>query len=247
VPELEELRGKVAQSCRILAMTGLVKEITGHVSARVRGTDEMFIRCRGDDEFGLPYTGPEAIRRLSFDGEGEGLGEHHVPPIELPIHGEILRARPDIGCVVHAHPPYTLLCGMAGIEPRPVFGAYDPGGLAISRQLAVYPRSVLISSKPLAADLLKAMEGTNFCILRGHGIVVAGPTVEEATINAIRLENLAKVCWHLSHHGPLPEISKEDVQSFLGTPTNPRVARGTEWVWRYYARLEESWTPSVMD
>ncbi len=245
--DLDELRAKVAQSCRILAMTGLVKEITGHVSARIPGTDEMFIRCRGDDEFGLPYTGPEAIRRLTFDGEGPGLGKQHVPPIELPIHGEILRARPDVGCVVHAHPPYTLLLGMAGIDPAPVFGAYDPGGLAISRSLAFYPRSVLISTKQLAADLMAAMEGTSFCVLRGHGIVVAGPTVEEATINAIRLENLAKVCWQLASRGPLPRISEEDVQSFLGTPTNPRVARGTEWVWRYYARLEQNWTPTVTD
>ncbi|MFI5270147.1 MAG: class II aldolase/adducin family protein, partial [Chloroflexota bacterium] len=65
--ELDELKGKVAQACRILAMTGLVREITGHVSARVPGAEEMILRCRGEDEFGLPYTQAGAIRRMSFE------------------------------------------------------------------------------------------------------------------------------------------------------------------------------------
>jgi ribulose-5-phosphate 4-epimerase/fuculose-1-phosphate aldolase len=244
--ELEDLKSKVAQACRILAMTGLVKEITGHVSARVPGTDEMVLRCRGEDEFGLPYTGPGAVRRMSFDGEGGDVDTAHTLPIELPIHGELLRARPEIGCVVHAHPPYTLLCGMAGIELKPVMGAYEPAAIRIAKELAIYPRSILISSRDLGQELLRCMERTNFAILRGHGIVVVGETVEEATINAIRLEHLSKVCWQLASQGlPLPEISAED-QAAFGGPTNPRVARGAEWVWRYYARLEESWTPSVV-
>src|SRR5262247_3570503 len=43
---IEELREKVAVSCRILAMEGMVDEILGHVSARIAGGDEMWIRCR---------------------------------------------------------------------------------------------------------------------------------------------------------------------------------------------------------
>jgi len=243
--ELDELKGKVAQACRILAMTGLVKEITGHVSARVPGAAEMLLRCRGEDEFGLPYTQAGAIRRMTFDGAGGDVDAEHIVPIELPIHGEILRARPDVNCVVHAHPPYVLLCGMAGVEPRPVYGAYDTSGLAIARQMETYPRSILIGSRELGEDVLRTMGDSSFCLLRGHGIVVAGASVEEATVNAIRFEALAKVCWELSRHGPLPEISAEDIAAF-GGPTNPRVARGAEWVWRYYARLEESWSASVV-
>jgi ribulose-5-phosphate 4-epimerase/fuculose-1-phosphate aldolase len=241
---VEELRAKVAQACRILAMTGLVKEITGHVSARVPGSDEMLIRCRGDEEFGLPYTQGGAIRRLRFDGSGEA-GEGYVRPIELPIHGELLAARPEANCVVHAHPPYVLLCGMAGIQLKPVYGAYDPTGLAISQKHAVFPRSLLIRSPELGQEVLRTMQGTNYCILRGHGIIVTGASIEEATIGAIRLEGLAKVCWQLSQHGRLPEISPEDIATFSG-PGDPRVARGSEWVWRYYARLEETWTPGVV-
>ena len=241
----EDVRAKVAQACRILAMTGLVKEITGHVSARVPGADgEMYLRCRGDDEFGLPYTGAGAIQRVNLDGNSE-VEAGNVLPIELPIHGEVLRAHPEFNCVVHAHPPYVLLCGMAGIDLQPVYGAYEPSGLTIARTVRTYPRSILISTRQLGEDIVRTMGDSSFALLRGHGIVVAAATVEEATVNAIRFEALAKTCWELSRKGPLPTISTEDAATFGGGP-NPRVARGAEWVWRYYARLEEQWTPSVV-
>ena len=50
---VDELRYKVATASRILGMLGLVRESTGHVSARIPGTDEMWVRCRGGDEQGL--------------------------------------------------------------------------------------------------------------------------------------------------------------------------------------------------
>ena len=103
---LDELARDVALACRILARQGLVREIIGHVSARIPGTDEMFIRCRGEDEYGLAFTSEEQIRRVDFDGQGGGLGERHVTPLELPIHGETYRARPDVGAVVHGDATY---------------------------------------------------------------------------------------------------------------------------------------------
>ena len=62
--ELDELRWKVATACRILGMHGLVHESTGHVSARIPGTDEMFVRCRGGDERGLLFTDVDNVRRV---------------------------------------------------------------------------------------------------------------------------------------------------------------------------------------
>ena len=97
---LEELRSKVALSCRILAMMGLVKEITGHVSVRIPGSDQMFIRCRGVDEYGLPFTSTEAVQPVDFDGDGPDASRfgrmrdvNYEVPAEFPIHGEILPHR----------------------------------------------------------------------------------------------------------------------------------------------------------
>ena len=101
---MEDVQEKVALSCRILAMEGLVNDILGHVSARTPGRDEMWIRCRSEDEQGVRYTTVDAIRRVDFDGNGADLESRYQVPNELPIHGEIFKRRESVGCVIHAHP-----------------------------------------------------------------------------------------------------------------------------------------------
>jgi 3,4-dihydroxyphthalate decarboxylase len=153
-------------------------------------------------------------------------------PNELPIHGELLRARPEVGAVVHAHPPAVLLCGIAGLELRPVFGAYNiPAARMALDGVPVYPRSVLIRRTELAAEMLRAMGGREVCVLRGHGITVAGATVQQAVVRALNLNALASVTLELARLGGVaPEIPAEDVAELpdLGGTLND------ESVWRYH-------------
>jgi len=116
----KEQRRKVAFSCRILAKEGLVEGMLGHVSVRVSG-DEMLIRCRSEEDYGVIFTRDSDIRKVDFDGRGTDLEGRYEVPKELPIHGEIYKARPEVECVIHAHPPAVLVCGIAGLEFRPVF------------------------------------------------------------------------------------------------------------------------------
>jgi ribulose-5-phosphate 4-epimerase/fuculose-1-phosphate aldolase len=237
--DVAELRRKVALSCRILAMTGLVKETTGHVSARIPGTDEMFIRARGDDETGLLFTAETEIVRVDFDGNGvpkdAGLGT----PNELPIHGEIYKARPNVACVVHAHPPGVLLCGIAGVELRPLFGGYDPSSLRIALDgIPIFPRSITLHRPEDVWPMLEIMGERNVCLMRGHGITVTGTSVEQATVRAIKMEALARINWHAAQRGAIPEISAEDVEVFNRSDRGRR-RQSTEPVWRYYVQLLE--------
>src|SRR5918912_2076218 len=117
---LDELKQTVALSCRILAMEGLVEGILGHVSPRLAGSDKMVIRCRGEDEQGVFFTSEEAIRRVNFDGQGSDLEGRYEVPKELPIHGELYKLRPDVRCVIHAHPPAALICGITELDLRPI-------------------------------------------------------------------------------------------------------------------------------
>jgi 3,4-dihydroxyphthalate decarboxylase len=234
-PGIEVLREKVALACRVLAREGLVRDIIGHVSARVPGTGEMLLRCRGGEERGLAYTVPDQVRRVTF--EGSEPGEGYALPLELPIHGETYRARPEVGAVVHAHPEASLLCGLAGIELRPVFGAFDPYALAIAAEgVPVFPRAVLIDTPALATGLVAVMGRQRTCLMRGHGVTVTGATVEEATIGAIKLEALARVCWELARSGrTVPELPPGEVASFERPGGGGIIAGGEEWLWRYYA------------
>jgi 3,4-dihydroxyphthalate decarboxylase len=202
---VDQLREKVAIACRILAREGLVEGILGHVSARV-DADRLLIRCRGPHERGLAFTTAADVRLVDLDGEGAELAGGYSAPKELPIHAETYRARPEVGSVVHAHPRSALIWGLAGLEARPVFGAYNIPALRMALDgVPVFPRSILITRRELAAEMLAAMKGGPFCVLRGHGITVTGDTVEQATVRAVDLHVLLDVTVQLAQLGAGPE------------------------------------------
>jgi ribulose-5-phosphate 4-epimerase/fuculose-1-phosphate aldolase len=243
----DELRFKVATFCRILGMLGLVRDSTGHVSARIPGTDEMWIRCRGGDEFGLMFTDLHNVRRVDFDGKGPGMGDEHGAPHETPIHGEIYRAHPEVQAVVHAHPYYALLCGVTGIQYRPIFGAYEPAALdVILKGVPVFPRSQSVMNKALAAEMLASMGDRDVLLMKGHGITVSGASVEAATTMAIRFDRTSRIMWDIARSGlRADEIPQDDIDRYRRVPGEPRRPRegwqaldgADTWGWKHYVRL----------
>ncbi|WP_201318901.1 class II aldolase/adducin family protein [Paenibacillus sp. EPM92] len=231
---LQDIREKIALSCRILAMEGLVDGILGHVSVRIPGTDEMFIRCRGEEENGVRYTRSDAIRRVDFDGNGADLEGKYDVPKELPIHGEMYKLRPEVGCVIHAHPLDALICGITDLEFRPVFGAFNIPAMRMALEgIPVFPCSCLITRQELAHYMMQAMGDKNICLMKGHGITVTGKTVEEATVRALNFNILAKVTLQVAQTGrEAAPISQEDMNELpdLGTTFND------QWGWRYYVK-----------
>ncbi|MEU3618013.1 class II aldolase/adducin family protein [Streptomyces sp. NPDC006872] len=227
--DLAEMRVKVATACRILARQGLIDGILGHVSVRV-GRDRLLVRCRGSDERGLLFTTPDEIRLLDFDGEGD-LGEYTAPN-ELPLHVETLRARPEVMAVVHAHPPAVVAAGLAGVELRPIVGAFNiPATRLAAEGLPMYPRSVLIRRRDLAEEMVAVMGGHAVCLLRGHGLTAVGQTVEQAVLRAINVDELARLSLETVRcGGTLQDIPPEDLAELpdLGPGFNDR------FLWRFH-------------
>jgi ribulose-5-phosphate 4-epimerase/fuculose-1-phosphate aldolase len=189
---------------------------------------------------GVAFTTTSSIRVVSFDGELLGPADDHRVPLEYPLHAEAYRARPDAQAVVHVHPRAILLCGMAGVPLRPAYGAFDHDPFAItlaSRGVPEFPRAVLIRTAALGLQVMQAMAGEAACILRGHDIVVVGASVEQATLRAIKLEQLAEICWELSLRGDVPAISAEDLEELAPGDASPLSAQGDWWTWRHYAQL----------
>jgi ribulose-5-phosphate 4-epimerase/fuculose-1-phosphate aldolase len=235
VEPVQELREKVMLSCRILAMEGLVDDILGHVSVRIADADEMWIRCRSPEEEGVRYTTLDAIRRVDFDGKGPDKGDQYHVPNELPIHGEIYKRRPPVGCVIHAHPKEALICGITELEFRPIFGAFTHmRAMRMALEgIPIFPRSYLVNRAELAAPMIEIMGDKSICLMKGHGITVAGKTVEEATVRALNFNTLARVTLQVAQTGrKAPDISPVDIENLpdLGSTFNDT------WVWRYYAR-----------
>jgi ribulose-5-phosphate 4-epimerase/fuculose-1-phosphate aldolase len=232
------LRRKVALSCRILAMMGLVRETTGHVSARIPGAAEMLIRGRGSGESGLLFTRDEDVLRVDFDGNGVARDAAVSTPNELPIHGEIYKARPEAMCVVHAHPPGAMLCGITTIDLRPLFLAYDPSSARLGFDgVPLFPRTHTLQRPEEVWPMLELMGDKSYCLMRGHGITVYGGSVEEATVRAIKLETLARINWQAAQRGGAPDVPPEDLAVFTSHsgPGTRRDAIGP--VWSYYLQL----------
>jgi 3,4-dihydroxyphthalate decarboxylase len=204
VDPYHEQRVEAATACRVLAHRGLAPGILGHVSVRA-GYDALLVRGRGRNERGVARTEAGDVRLVSLDGQPLELGEGWAPPAELPIHTTILRRRPDCVAVVHAHPPAAVLCGLAGLELRPVFGAFNIPALRLALNgIPIYPRPVLIRTEMLAEEMMGALGDRQVCLLRGHGIVAVGETLQQATVAAVNLNELCTVTLELARLGSNP-------------------------------------------
>lgn len=244
---VESVERTIATSCRILGFMGLVRETTGHVSARLDDW-RMLIRCRGKDEAGVIFTNAEAVRSVDFDGNNLDHAGQYETPTELPIHGEIYRARPDVKAVVHAHPRASLICTLMGLELKPIFGAFDPNAMSLAvAGIPIFPRSILIRERALGEQLAGVLGYKPVCILRGHGTVTTGASVQEATIRAIQLETLASMTLEIAKAGGTPDvISPEDQEYFrkLRETQDAKVkshgADVFQWTWRHYINLMQA-------
>ena len=236
-PDVAGLRRSIACACRILALQGLAEDVLGHVSVRV-GADELLVRCRGPQERGLLFTTPADVHLVPLDGPAD-LPGGYVVPSELPIHAAVLRRRPDVQAVAHAHAPSVIMADLAGLTLRPVIGAYNIPAMRLALDgIPVYPRAVLIRRPELAAEMLAAMGGAPVCVLRGHGVTSTGATIAQAVLRALNLESLARITLGFARvGGQPPALPAEDIAELpdLGATLNE------DHLWRYHlARLEHA-------
>ncbi len=233
----EQQRALVAQACRVAAARGLVDGILGHLSLRV-DDGHLLIRCRSDTDTGVAFTQPGDIRLINLDGSPGAAGEldGYRVPNELPIHVETMLAHPEHRAVAHLHPPAVVAADLAGITLRPIYGAYDiPGAWLARGGVPVYERAVLIRNPALGKDMVAAMRGRPVLILRGHGITSAANTIQQAVLQAISVNELARMSLPLRAAGAaLREIDDADWDDLpdLGPGFN------TDAAWRHeVARL----------
>jgi ribulose-5-phosphate 4-epimerase/fuculose-1-phosphate aldolase len=221
-------REKVALACRILGARRLVDGILGHLSARVDDTS-ILVRCRGPHERGVARTTASDVRHIDLDGNPLEAMDGWQVPKELPIHTRLLAQRPAMTAVVHAHPQNVLIAGLAGLELRAVFGAYNIPAMRLAfAGVPVYPRPILITRDELADEMLAAMGDRPVCILRGHGMTVAGESVEQATVTAVDLDELCSVTVRLAELGVSPPVvGPADLAELpdLGSPFNDTLRR----------------------
>ncbi len=213
-PGLTRMRTTVAVACRILAHQGLADDVLGHVSVRL-DDDRILLRCRGPQDRGLLFTVADDIRVVGLDGHADS-DRGYTLPSEMHIHTELYRARPDVRAVVHAHPREVMVADLARIELRQTFGAYNiPASRLARRGVPVYPRPVLISTTALGRAVAETVGDDGAAILRGHGIVTVGGSVEQATMLALDLVELARIATQVALLGGRPQALRDEDRAGL--------------------------------
>lgn len=204
--ELGGLCRDLAIACRVMAHRGLVENILGHISLRIDHSAAL-VRCRGPHEAGLRFTTPDDIRVVDLQA-GEVIDDpdgEYATPSELPIHTSVLAAHSEAVCVVHAHPPDVVVASLAGFALEPIFGAYDiPATRLAVAGIAVHPRSVLIRTDELAAEMVASLGISEALVLKGHGVVSIGEDIADAVLRALQVDTLARMHLRIRSAGTIP-------------------------------------------
>jgi HCOMODA/2-hydroxy-3-carboxy-muconic semialdehyde decarboxylase len=158
--------------------------------------------------------------------------------LERYIHGEIYKARPDVGAVVHNHSPSVIPFGVTNVPMRPLFNtaAFVGHGVPIYEVRDFQPSGdVIIKTPHLGSSLAQVLGGHPAALMRGHGAVVVGVSVPEAVIRSVYLELSAKLqAQALALAGPAGEIVYFDEGEVRETCARQDSARTWERTWQLW-------------
>jgi L-ribulose-5-phosphate 4-epimerase len=196
-----KLREQLVDCTRMMVMAGLL-DYSGHVSARLPGTDRFLIPARDASRAGIAA---DDILIVDLDGKVvEGTGP---APAETQIHAGVYRARDDVQVVGHGHPPMSTLFTMVD---RPMIAIRNYGYRFIGTP--VHPDPTHIRTAEQGDAVARTLGKCNCCLLRGHGSVVAAGSVAEVFLDSLEMEENARSTVHAASLGPLKPITPQEAE-----------------------------------
>jgi ribulose-5-phosphate 4-epimerase/fuculose-1-phosphate aldolase len=214
-----------------------IGDIWGHVGVRLpdgKGIAVQLFRRAEDGNKDWLVHFDYSLKKLS------GVG---TIPREAVIYTEIFKARPDVNAAVHCH---ASMCVALSIADTPVSCVHVQSG-RFGRGVPIYPRPIYILDESEGVDLARTLGSANGMMIKGHGIVSVGKTIDEACMNAVYMERTAKIMAmaRLFGFSGVPD-------GFIGQLSSSKeklLSRGTRLShsaeWNYYAakiKKGELWT-----
>jgi ribulose-5-phosphate 4-epimerase/fuculose-1-phosphate aldolase len=203
--DLKDLKEKLAYSCNILAYEGHWDNILGHVSVRIPGQNRILMKPHS---FGFEEIRPQHIIAVDIE-TGEKVQGSYERHSEVFIHTEIMKARPDVNCVVHSHPTYATAFGALGQRLRPIS---HEGNIFYEGLPTFDYTTALIRTPELGVEVAKSLGPYRAVLMKNHGSTVVGPTIEIATLYAVFLEKAARIQLLASASGEPSWTSEEEAQ-----------------------------------
>lgn len=197
---IDTLRQQIATCTRLLVMAG-VMDYSGHVSARIPGTERVLIQPRDTSRLAL-----KAEDILVVDLDGKVIEGHEPAPAETALHTCMYRARPDVLAVCHGHPPFSTLFSVVDRPLQAVRNfAYRFAGAVPIHSDTTHVRSVE-QGRAVAQTLGK----NRVCLLRAHGTVIVSRSIQELFMDCLDFEENARSLIYASGLGPLLPLTRDE-------------------------------------
>lgn len=181
----------LAAASRILADQGVV-DAFGHVSMRHPNAPDRFLMARA---VAPALVTADDIMEFTLDSEPcENRGRSGF--LERFIHGQILKARPDVNAVVHSHSQSVIPFGLVDVPMRAMFhnAAFIAEGVPvfdISERFGA--TDMLVGNNEKGVELAKVLADKPVVLMRAHGSVAVGPSLEMAVFRAVYTEVNARL------------------------------------------------------
>ncbi|MBC8537214.1 class II aldolase/adducin family protein [Feifania hominis] len=179
-----------AQGTRRILEEGFTPARGGDISLRDPATNLVYVSA-GLADIPFPcssFSEVEAPDPAVFTLDGKQLCGDKLATIELPMHLAILRARPDVHCVLHTHAPWSTVFAMIGRELPRFPLEQEAWGPSFSVSTAGYAPAGAMEVGDFAVEALGDRPAV---MLACHGAVAVGESMERAFANARLLEKQA--------------------------------------------------------
>ena len=214
---MEQDRETLCQVCLLLYQRGYVVSNDGNVSVRI-GEDQVLITPSGVSKGRLT---PDML--VVCDLEGRVLAGHLHPSSESAMHLLVYRERPDVGAVVHAHPPAATAFSICR---RPLAQHYLTETISGLGEVPVAPFA-LPSTSQVPARLRPYVAGCNGALLANHGAIAWGRDLWHAFDRMEQVEQTAKIFALVHQLGGGVELSPEQVGAIRGLEGHYRTLSGS--------------------
>ena len=234
------LLADLAAAARILAAQGVVDGF-GHVSLRHPHTPSRYFMSRS---IAPALVTPADIIEYDLDSNpcnANGRGSF----LERFIHGEIYKARPDINAVVHSHSPSVVPFGLVDKPMQAMFhnAAFIAAGVPvfdIRRKFGA--TDMLVSDGEKGVALARVLGKNDIALMRAHGSVACGPTLQTAVFRAVYTEVNARVQhWTHALGGGAPMAALDAEEGKLADGPNQTAGMRAWDLWRSQVRVQTGW------
>jgi L-fuculose-phosphate aldolase len=196
----KDLRLAIVAQSRALNGSELNLGTAGNISVRLG--DKLLITPSA-----VPYAQlrPEMIAAMPVAGEYGAWSGPMKPSSEWRFHLDIMRARPDVGAIVHFHPPYG--CALAMLH-KPILAAHYMIAL-FGGPIVKCTKYAPYGTKELSDLAVEGLGDRHAVLLGNHGALTTAATLVGAMHRAAELEHLARM-YHMAICAGRPAILSDE-------------------------------------